>query len=240
MANYEGKFGTVEETNPRDQLENLFVNSITPELSDTDEVLETPILHINMDEIDKATKERAQQIVTRLSDYFFDAKYIQSHPYIPNKIAQEVDNIRRLFKMLTINEKAQDTLILSITLSASKGTLYGSLTSLQNSMLSMQSQLNSLINNLEDIFREMQEQCEQSFEEKEKEVTADGSLSSKGSREFIKIINAMLLGQATSADINKLANTIVEEAGKEETQEVSNSTYDDDYNPEEEINKIVG
>lgn len=214
MANYEGKYGTVDEKDDKDVLENLFIDSVAPELVDSDEVLEVPKLNLDLDEIDKRTKDRARIIVERLSAYYFDAKYIEEHPYIPNKIAQEVDNIRRLLKMLAVNEKAQDTLITSIVISSTKGTLYGSLTSLQNSMLSMQTQLNQLTANLENIFREMQENCEKTFTEKDKESNEDGSISIRGSRDFIKQINAMLNG--------------------------SNAKYDDNYNEQEQINKIVG
>jgi len=214
MANYEGKFGTQDNRDDQDILENLFISSVTPELTDTDETLEMPKLTIDLDDVDRRTKERARIIVERLSAYYFDQKYIDEHPYIPNKIAQEVDNIRRLLKMLAVNEKAQDTLILSITMNAGKGTLYGSLTSLQNSMLSMQTQLNQLTGNLENIFREMQENCEKTFEEKDKEVSnEDGSLSIRGSREFIETINSII-------DSNKKSSN--------------------DFNEDEEIKKVLG
>ena len=190
------KYGTVDHTDDKDVLENLFIDSVAPDLVDNDEVLEVPKLDLDLNDIDKRTKERARMIVERLSAYYFDAKYIEEHPYIPNKIAQEVDNIRRLLKMLMVNEKAQDTLITSIVISSTKGTLYGSLTSLQNSMLSMQSQLNQLTSNLENIFKEMQENCEKTFAEKDKEVASeDGSMYIRGSRDFIKKIEEMINGE---------------------------------------------
>lgn len=193
--NYEGKFGTQEpEESNKDILENLFIQSDTPDLVDTDEALSNPILVINLEEVDKKTNDTARKIVERLSDYYFDKRYIEQHPYIPNKIAQEVDNIRRLLKMLMVNEKAQDTLITSISINSAKGTLYGSLTSLQNSMLQMQSQLNQLTANLENIFKEMQANCEETFEEKQKDdfENEDGSKVVMGSRDFIKQIDAMI------------------------------------------------
>ena len=208
------KYGTIDKKDDKDVLENLFINSVTPDLVDTDEVLEVPKLDLDLNDIDKRTKEKARMIVERLSAYYFDDKYIKDHPYIPNKIAQEVDNIRRLLKMLAVNEKAQDTLITSIVISSTKGTLYGSLTSLQNSMLSMQSQLNQLTANLENIFKEMQENCEQTFEEKDKEISnEDGSIYAKGSKPFIKQIEAMLNGET---------NTL------------------QGYNEDEEIQKVLG
>lgn len=204
MRNYDGKNGTQEEISNKDNLLNdLFVNSDTPDLSDTDEILEVPSLSIDLDEVDKRTEERAKVITERLSDYYFDQKYIDNHPYIKNKIAQEMDNIRRLLKMLTVNEKAQDTLIMSITLNAGKGTLYGSLTSLQNSMLQMQTQLNQLTSNLENIFKEMQENCEQTFEEKSKEENEDGTLVVQGSKNFIDEITRSLI----KSNENKIQQT---------------------------------
>lgn len=195
------KYGTVDNSDDKSIIENLFINSDTPNLIDTDETLEVPSLSIDLEDVDKRTRNRASIIVDRLSAYYFDQKYIDEHPYIPNKIAQEVDNIRRLLKMLAVNEKAQDTLIMSITMNAGKGTLYGSLTSLQNSMLAMQTQLNTLTSNLENIFREMQENCEKTFEEKDKDVSSeDGSISIRGSRDFIKTINNMIDGNKMSSE----------------------------------------
>jgi len=206
----DNKFGTVDKDNNKDVLANLFIESDISDITDTDESLSVPKLNIDLDDIDRKTRDRARIIVDRLSSYYFDEKYIKEHPYIPNKIAQEVDNIRRLLKMLAVNEKAQDTLILSITMNAGKGTLYGSLTSLQNSMLSMQSQLNQLTSNLENIFKEMQENCEQTFEEKDKDILdEDGSISIRGSRDFIKQINEIIEGQLTSLNDNMKTDTDV-------------------------------
>lgn len=206
----DNKFGTVDKDNNKDVLANLFIESDISDITDTDESLSVPKLNIDLDDIDRKTRDRARIIVDRLSSYYFDEKYIKEHPYIPNKIAQEVDNIRRLLKMLAVNEKAQDTLILSITMNAGKGTLYGSLTSLQNSMLSMQSQLNQLTSNLESIFKEMQENCEQTFEEKDKDILEeDGSISIRGSRDFIKQINEIIEGQLTSLNDNMKTDTDV-------------------------------
>ena len=199
--NYDGKFGTVDNDN-ENALDNLFIKTDAPDLADTDDVLETPILVIDMDDLDKRTLARATDITNKLAAYYFDQRYIDNHPYVTSKITQEIDNIRRLLKMLSVNEKAQDTLILSITSNASKGTLYTSLTSLQNSMLSMQSQLNTLTANLENIFKEMQENCDKTFQEKEKEQLEDGSMVVRGSRDFIKQIEQSLL-----ANENKVQDT---------------------------------
>ena len=190
--NYDGKFGTIDNDN-ENALDNLFIKTDAPDLADTDDVLETPILVIDMDDLDKRTLARATDITNKLAAYYFDQRYIDNHPYVTSKITQEIDNIRRLLKMLSVNEKAQDTLILSITSNASKGTLYTSLTSLQNSMLSMQSQLNTLTANLENIFKEMQENCDKTFQEKDKEQSEDGSMVVRGSRDFIKQIEQSLL-----------------------------------------------
>ena len=176
----------------KDLLEDLFLESDSPKIDDTDEALETPVLTIDMDDINEQAQAKAKSIVDRLSNYSFDPKYIEEHPYIPNKIAQELDNIRRLLKMLAVNEKAQDTLIMSISMNAGKGTLYGSLTSLQNSMLQMQSQLSALISNVETIFRDMQENAEKVYGDDEENEENDGSIMSKSTKEFIESINRMI------------------------------------------------
>ena len=184
---YEHKYGTKDDDNKISAIDDLFVKSEIPDnINDIDEALQVPVLTIDLEEVDKKTEERATTIAEKLSAYYFDQKYIDNHPYIANKIEQEIDNIRRLLKMLAVNERAQDTLIMSITTNTGKGTLYTSLTSLQDSMLKMQSQLNQLTSNLEDIFKEMQENCEKTFEEKDKEQSEDGSIIVRGSRDFIK------------------------------------------------------
>jgi len=195
--NYEGKFGTVDPQEKGNALDDLFLKSEAPDLQDTDEALETPLLIIDLEDVDKRTLDRATLIIDKLAAYYFDQRYIDNHPYIKSKITQEVDNIRRLLKMLMINEKAQDTLILSITSNSGRGTLYTSLTSLQNSMLSMQSQLNSLTSNLENIFKEMQDNCDKTFQEKDKEELDDGSMVVRGSRDFIKEIERSLNNKVT-------------------------------------------
>lgn len=197
--NYEGKFGTQDPQNKDSTLNDIFLKSEAPDLQDSDEALESPIFLIDMDEVDKRTLERATDITNKLAAYYFDQKYIDNHPYITSKIMQEIDNIRRLLKMLSVNEKAQDTLILSITGNSAKGTLYSSLTSLQNSMLQMQAQLNQLTANLENIFKEMQENCDKTFQEKDKEESEDGSMVVRGSRDFIKQIENSLKSAANNS-----------------------------------------
>lgn len=179
---YQNKYGTPDDMT--ETFNDLFLKSTLPNITDTDDVLDSPKLTIDLDEIDEKTEQRATTIAEKLSAYYFDQKYIDKHPYITNKIEQEIDNIRRLLKMLAVNEKAQDSLICSITLGTGKGSLYTSLTSLQDSMLKMQAQLNQLTTNLEDIFKEMQENCEKTFEEKDKDENNRNIV--RGSREFIE------------------------------------------------------
>lgn len=211
--NYEGKFGT-QDNQDTDRLNDLFLNSETPKLDELEQDIEMPTLHIDIDEVNTEARRQAKIITERLSNYFFDQKYIDEHPYIPAKIATEMDNIRRLLKMLAVNEKAQDTLILTITsIGLNKGTLYSSLTSLQNSMLNIQSQLNSLTSSLEAIFIEMQNNCEKTFTEKDKENNEDGSIIVRGSREFIKNIDNYINGDSSSlSDLDETTtNDIVTE-----------------------------
>ena len=201
---YAYKYGTKDDSDRNSMLDDLFVKSNIPEnINDTDDALQVPVLTIDLEDVDKKTEQRATRIAEKLSAYYFDKKYIDNHPYIADKIAQEIDTIRRLLKMLSVNEKAQDSLILSITTNSGKGALYTSLTSLQNSMLSMQSQLNQLTSNLEDIFKEMQDNCEKTFEEKDKETSEDGSMIVRGSRDFIKEMTERIAKKSNNENINQ-------------------------------------
>ena len=196
----------------RDVLQDFIDNS--PEGLESDEQLEAPLI-IDLDEVNKEAQNMARLITERLSGYYFDEDVINSHPYIPTKIMTEMNNIRRLLKMLSINEKAQDALIQSIAINAGKGSLYMSLTSLQNSMLNIQKQLNDMTAAIEEIFRSMQEESEKNFAEKDKESDSDGSMIVRGSREFIKELSARLNGKQISN------NEIVDK----ETEEIVQTNY---------------
>lgn len=145
-----------------------------------------PIVSIDLDEVDESAQDRANIITERLSNYYFDEKYINEHPYIPTKIMMEMDNIRRLLKMLIVNEKAQDALIKAIALSPGKGTLFISLTAMQKGTLLIQKQLNDLVSDIEQIFQRMQDEADKQWSEKEKDEDDDGTITVRGSREFIK------------------------------------------------------
>lgn len=176
----------------KDELDELMATSDPITVDDTEEELEMPKLDLDLQQVETESASQAQFIVERLSGYYFSQKYVDEHPYIICKIQTEMQSVRRLLKMLTINEKAQDSIIMAIALSMSKSTLYQSLTSLQNSTLSIQKQLDDVVTKLEDIFRMMQEECEKSFEEKDKEDDGTGKMVIKGSREFIEEMTARL------------------------------------------------
>ena len=179
-------WSNLDNSNMKDAIDQLYNESDFPILDDTNNELESPTLILNLDEINDNAKSEATEITERLSNYYFDQRYIEEHPYITNKIQQEINNIRRLLKMLSVNEAAQDALIGNITSNAGKGSLYQSLTALQNTTLSIQSQLNKVTNEVENIFKEMQDNCQKTFEEKDKEEDTDiNKQIVRGSREFI-------------------------------------------------------
>ena len=188
----------------KSNIDDLYKNADYPILDDVSEELTGSTLLINLEDINETAKNEAVEITERLSNYYFDQKYLDDHPYIENKIKQEIDNIRRLLKMLSINETAQDALVKNITMNAAKASLYTSLTSLQDTTLKIQSQLNKLTNEVENIFREMQDNCDKTFEEKEKEVDNNiGYDVVRGSKEFIQsLINKGYATQKTQEKEN--------------------------------------
>ena len=190
-----------------DFIDNLFIKTDDVDFDNPDDVLETPGLVINLDEVNNASIARSTDIIEHLSGYYFEERYIKEHPYIKNKITQEMDNIRRLLKMLTINEKAQDTLIQSITCNFGKSALYSALTSLQSSTLSIQQQLDKSVSSIEEIFRKMQDECKQTFDSKEKEMLDDGSVVTMGSRNFLKELSAKIYGEQQTNTVTTKVDT---------------------------------
>lgn len=183
----------------KSNIDDLYKNADYPIFDDVSEELTGSTLLLNIEDINETAKNEAVEITERLSNYYFDQKYLDDHPYIENKIKQEINNIRRLLKMLSINETAQDALVKNISMNAAKASLYTSLTSLQDTTLKIQSQLNKLTNEIENIFREMQDNCDKTFEEKEKEVDNNiGYDVVRGSKEFIQsLINKGYATQKT-------------------------------------------
>lgn len=185
-------------------LNDLMDEIVDPIAVDDSNDLDMPHIDINMDKVNSDAESQAEYITERMSNYYFDQEWVDNHPYIKPKIAQEIQNIRRLLKMLTINEKAQDSIIMSIAINASKATLYSALTALQNSTLNIQKQLDELISNLELTFKSMQTDCEKTFVEKDKEKDEKtGSMVVRGSREFIKEMIEKLNGSNTKKEDTK-------------------------------------
>lgn len=201
-------------------VDKLFDETTDPNFDDPDEELDTPVLVIDLDEVNAEAQNMASLITERLSNYYFDEEYIKNHPYIPTKIMTEMENIRRLLKMLTVNEKAQDALISNITMNAGKGSLYSALTQLQNATLSIQKQLNDLTADIESIFQQMQEDAEKNFAEKEKEGGDNGTMVVRGSREFIKELNERLLRRKSNKEQEKEPEKTDEEIDAEQMAKI--------------------
>ena len=184
-------------------IEDIFIKTNDLDMDSADELLSVPVLTIDLDEVNNSALSRSTDIIEHLSGYYFNKKYIDEHPYIKNKITQEIDNIRRLLKMLTVNEKAQDTLIQSITCNFGKSALYSALTSLQQSTLNIQKQLNESVESIENIFQKMQDECQESFESKDKEELSDGSIVTRGTRDFLKDLMNKLNGEQKQEEIEE-------------------------------------
>lgn len=187
---YDGKYGIEERTS---ELDELFNEATTPEL-DTD-CLSENLISLDMDELNANAAKEAQSITEKLAGYYIDENYINNHPYIKNKIAQEIDSIRRQIKMISVNEKAQDAILKLVSMGMAKPAIFSSLTSLQHTMLEIQNKLDSSTKNLETIFEEMQTNSEKTFSDKAKEADSDGQMVAVGSREFIKKITAQMNGE---------------------------------------------
>ncbi|MCH5167466.1 MAG: hypothetical protein J1F35_06175 [Erysipelotrichales bacterium] len=199
-------------------------------MDDADQELDMPTISINMEEIDVESQRMSKLITERLSDYYFSKEYIDEHPYIPTKIMLVMNNIRRLLKMLSVNEKAQDSLILGVSYNIGKGSLYGSLTALQNAMLSIQNQLNHLVTELEEIFSKMQAECDKTFKEKDLEKQSDGTIIVRGARELIQEIENMQKS-------GKIGDKVKLEEIKKSPEEMSAEELDNDLSLDDLIEK---
>ena len=60
-----------------DFLDNLFIKTDNVDFDNPDDVLETPGLVINLDEVNNASIARSTDIIEHLSGYYFDERYIK-------------------------------------------------------------------------------------------------------------------------------------------------------------------
>ena len=79
-------WSNLDNTNMKDAIDQLYAESNIPLLDDTEEELDTPTLILNLDDINNNAKAEATEITERLSNYYFDERYVTEHPYIKNKI----------------------------------------------------------------------------------------------------------------------------------------------------------
>lgn len=191
-----------------DDLINSLIGEDISDIPVDDEADLEPPINIDLEGIDKEAQDAAVMLTDRLSGYYFDQEYLDQHPYIPVKIATEMNNVRRLMKMLAINEKGQDILIGGICKGSVKksGMMFNSLTQLQNGMLNVQRSLDALIESLENTFKRMQEECEKTWADKEKEQAEDGSFTVRGSKDFIKEMQNKLWGKKLQQNVEENEN----------------------------------
>ena len=77
----------VDKENPEWNDIDTMLNESDPVLTDDpEEELEMPKLDLDLEKVESESASQAQFIVERLSGYYFDAKYVDEHPYITCKI----------------------------------------------------------------------------------------------------------------------------------------------------------
>jgi hypothetical protein len=201
MAEYEGKNGligndddSIRKMNDA-RIDAMFKDSELPKFDSSEDELQMPVFNVDITQLNNRAKAAAETIVKKLSDYYFNPLYVKDHPYIKNKISQEIMSISRLLKMISVNETAQDILIQSAPMHSGKTAIYSSLTTLQNTMLSIQNKIDSATEKLESIFKEMQDNADETFMDKSKEMDDNGDMVTRGSREFLKELTARINGE---------------------------------------------
>jgi hypothetical protein len=67
------------DNNMKDAFEELFNQTHEPIIDDAEEELDSPTLLLNLDEINETAHNQAVEITERLSNYYFDQKYLEEH-----------------------------------------------------------------------------------------------------------------------------------------------------------------
>lgn len=130
------------------QSENLFDEKF--KVDDIDSI----IADINTDEIGEESKEIANSLVTKLSDFYYDEEFLSKNQSLKKRIDAELDSLETLIKMKKTDEKVHDVLIRNIAANTSNASLYRSLVELQKTVLAISAKINETVNNIKNMLKE--------------------------------------------------------------------------------------
>ena len=147
------------------------------------------LVDIDMEGIDRSSKDDALALVENLSKLYCNEEFMRQNPNFKKRVDHELESLRILMKMRKADEVAHDLIVNAIAGNSSNASLYKSLSEIQKTILSITKQMSDVITGLNTLLKGYQ--LEINFEtpaEQEEESETPSKKTSRGSKEFIEMM----------------------------------------------------
>jgi len=114
------------------------------------------IINIDIDEIDVKSKDEALKLITDISRFYYDKKFMDEHPAFKKRIDADLESIRINLKMRKADEIAHDILLKNIGNNPGNASLYRSLSEMQRTILNITSKIEETVQRLNTMMKAYQ------------------------------------------------------------------------------------
>lgn len=155
---------------------------------DPEELVQT----IDIGAIDDEAMQLAMDMVSGLSEVYFDQEFMKENPSLKKRIDFFIDGMRLLLKIRKSSEKTHDILVNAIAANSNNASLYLAQARNEGNLLSIQKQIDETINSLSNLLKGYQleinfnQQQSQQVDEETGEISSGSQSVHRGSKTFIQ------------------------------------------------------
>ena len=149
------------------------------------------LVDIDMEGIDKSSKDDAIALVENLSKLYCNEEFMRSNPNFKKRVDNELESLRILIKMRKADEVAHDLIVNAIAGNSSNASLYKSLAEIQKTILSITTKMGDIITGLNNLLKGYQMELNFDRAENQSDDSVDIKKTSRGSKEFIQRMNEL-------------------------------------------------
>lgn len=149
------------------------------------------LVDIDMEGIDKSSKDDAIALVENLSKLYCNEEFMKSNPNFKKRVDNELESLRILIKMRKADEVAHDLIVNAIAGNSSNASLYKSLAEIQKTILSITTKMGDIITGLNNLLKGYQMELNFDQVENQSDDSVDIKKTSRGSKEFIQRMNEL-------------------------------------------------
>ena len=153
------------------------------------------IINIDIDDLDIKSKHEALQLITDISRFYYDKKFMEEHPTFKKRIDADLESIRINLKMRKADEIAHDILLRNIGNNPGNASLYRSLSEMQRTILNITSKIEETVQRLNNMMKAYQTEINFDAAESGAEPGADPGAAQqnvhRGGKAFIQSMSEL-------------------------------------------------